>query len=275
MYRRGGIMKKIWYQSTTPLSQLVHYRTSLENHAKRVSSSDFAYEFYGLEPEFFGELTPTETYNQPYLKHRITSQIIEIARLAESRGYSAFVLGSYSEPFLTEIRSILKIPVISLVESALLTACTLGERAAYVSLSASAGKRLEKIIAKHGLSDRTMGPFYFQNPITEKDLESALSKPEDLITAFKESARKAIQAGADVVIPAEGVLNEVLSNNCVKEVDEAHILDGVGACMLFTEMAVNLYARTGAAPGRRWAYQFPKSNLPPIPKQVISSFSTG
>ena len=52
--------------------------------------------------------------------------MIENAIKAEREGYDAFVLGSFSEPFLREIRSAVDIPVASVVESSVLVGCSLG-----------------------------------------------------------------------------------------------------------------------------------------------------
>lgn len=66
-----------------------------------------------------------------------------------------------------------------------------------------------------------------------------------------------IEDGADAIIPAEGVLNELLVANRVQRIGEAAVLDSIGVTWNYAEMMVNPRRRTGLTVGRRWEYARP------------------
>jgi hypothetical protein len=95
----------------------------------------------------------------------------------------------------------------------------------------------------------------------EAELDAAFDAPADIIARFTAVAEQAVAAGADVVVPAEGVLNEVLHANGVKSIGGATILDCVGASLLYAEMMIALRRRLATGPGRRWSYARPSPEL--------------
>ena len=121
--------------------------------------------------------------------------------------------------------------------------------------------RLGKVVHRHGLEGRVSGIHALSTPVDERILDEAFADPRGVIDDFTAIARSAAAAGADVVVPAEGVLNEVLFANGVREVDGATILDCVGTTLLYTELLVNLKRRIGAGVGRRWTYARPPEDV--------------
>jgi allantoin racemase len=59
---------------------------------------------------------------------------------------------------------------------------------------------------------------------------------EIVIGEFEEAARGAIADGADLLIPAEGLLNTLLSHGRVEEVDGIPVQDSYAATLCFAEM---------------------------------------
>jgi len=64
-----------------------------------------------------------------------------------------------------------------------------------------------------------------------------------------------------LVIPAEGVLNEVLFWEGVQSIGDATVMDCVGASLLYAELLVDLKRRVGIGVGRRWLYATPPPDL--------------
>lgn len=251
---------KIFYQSMTPVHDLAGYANALIQHGHSLCP-EVQLTLNGLPAAYFEGSSPTEMYRYPYLKHKITSAVLDLGRRAEKDGYDAFVLGSFSEPFLSELRSVLQIPVTSMAESSTLVACSLGERFAYVSLNKVSARRVKTIIDKHGVGDRVSGYYALPRPVTEHELNASFANPHDLVANFKEAAQLAIDDGADVVIPAEGVLTEVLHAAGVRTLDRATVMDSVGATLCHTQMLVQLSQRGGLKVGRRWTWQTPPEDL--------------
>jgi allantoin racemase len=252
---------RIWYQSMTPLGRLPNYKDCLQRHAERVCQDGVEISVNGASEKWFAAHMPGQIFRYAYAKHVIQGEIIGICRGAEAQGYDAVILGSFSEPYLVEIRSVLSIPVISMAESSMLLACSMAEQFSLVALSPSQVGRLRHVVERHGLGERMREIVTLAHPVHEKELDDAFAKPKAIIDDFSAAAKRAVDAGADVVIPAEGVLNEVIFWNEVKSIDSATVLDSVGASLLFAELMVNMKRKLGLGVGRRWAYAMPPADV--------------
>jgi allantoin racemase len=253
--------KRIWYQSMAPIRHMPNYTGAMQRHARQACSSGVEVTFNGASDQIEGGRRPAEILSYPLAKHVIQAEAIRFAVQAERDGFDAMVIGSFSEPFLVEIRSVLEIPVASLAESSLMIGCSLAERFALVSVAPPNVRRLRSVVNRHGMEHRVMGLYSLPVPTDEWQLEEAFSKPGEVIEGFMQVAREAVRDGADLVIPAEGLLNEILFEANVKSVDHATIMDSIGASLLYAEMLINLKARLGNGIGRRWTYIKPPVEL--------------
>jgi len=252
---------RILYQSMTPVSHLKNYAESIQSHARISCAPDTQVDLNGLPAELFEGTSPTEVYGYPYLKYKICSSVFDIGRRAQAEGYDAYVLGSFSEPFLPELRSLLSIPVTSMVEASVMLGCAFAEKIAFVSLTRGTARRLRGVIRKHGVSERIAGFHSLAQPIEENELNAAFKDPSEVVARFMEAAERAIGDEADLVIPAEGVINEVLFQAGVHEIDRVTVFDCVGATLTYAEALVNLSKRSQIKIGRRWASQQPSAEL--------------
>lgn len=259
MSDRSGI--RIWYQSMIPIHRLAAYRDALQEHAARACSEGTEVVFNGSSDATYRNHTPADLLRYPYAKLVIQQEAIDFARRAEAEGFDAIILGSFSEPFLIELRSLLDIPVISMPEASLFAACSLAERFALVTLGASNVIRLRRVVRGHGLDSRVSGIHPFPRQTDEDELNAAFADPAGLIESFTAITEDAVAGGADVVIPAEGVLNEVLHANGVRSIAGATVMDCVGAAMLQAEMMVAMRRRLGLGVGRRWSYLKPPPGI--------------
>ena len=254
-------MMRFWYQSMAPISGLPHYRRMLEKHAGEACAADVEVRFHGVREERYRGRLPAEVHRYPYAKLVLQMDAIEFGLSAQREGYDAYVIGSFSEPFLAETRSVLEIPVVSLAESSLLAACSLAEQFALVTLTPAYARRVRGVVRRHGLEGRLSGIHALGAAYDEAQLDAAVPTPGRLIDEFRQVAERAVEEGADCVIPAEGLLSELLHANGVGTIAGATVLDCVGAALLNAEMMVNARRRLGLGVGRRWAYAKPPADL--------------
>lgn len=252
---------RIWYQSMAPLGHLPRYVEFLKRHARQVCEEDTQVTLRGASEHWYGTRTPAELLQYPYVKHVIQREAIDFCRQAQDDGFDAVILGSFSEPFLAEIRSMLEVPVVSMPESALLVACSLAERFALVALGPAGVKRVGAMVRRHGLGERVSEITPLMRPVTEAELEAAFTAPDQVLADFTTVARQVVANGADLVIPAEGVISELLFWNGVRTIDGATVMDCVGNALAYAEMLVRLKRRCGMGVGRRWAYCTPPHDL--------------
>lgn len=246
---------KIWHQSMTELDGVAAYRASLEAHASSVLGPGCSVAVHGMPVGAYHGRAPTVALSNAFASHRILDPVLDFAIQAECTGFDAFVLGSFSEPFLAELRSAVDIPVVSVAEATFLTACSIGALAATIVNDPAIGRLVRKSIDAHGLTRRIQLPHSITPALDEHQLAEAYVKPAKLLDAFRSAARVAIDAGADVIIPAEGVLSEFLHTHRVTEIDGVPVLDSFGVAWLHARMLVDLRARTGLSVSRQGRYR--------------------
>ena len=245
---------RLLYQSMTAFADMGAYAGTLRAHAARVVLPSTEVTFQGVDPALYGSLVPGDVFPYPYLKHLVQDAALECCVQAEAQGFDAFIIGSFSEPHLRQSRSAVDIPVLSMPESAFLTACSLAEKFALITLSPKYARRVSEVVARHGMGPRLAGIFSLGDDLGEREASGALDDPGPMIDAFAKAAQQAIDAGADVLLPAEGILNEVVFANGITRIGGAAIMDCVGVTLLHAEMMVRARLTTGLGYGRAWSY---------------------
>jgi allantoin racemase len=246
---------RIWHQSTTEIDNIGVYKTSLVERARLILGDEAEIEVHGLPSGAYHGRAPSAGLGNAYLHHRILDPILDNAIHAEREGFAAFVIGSFSEPFLREIRSAIDIPVISLTESALLIGCSLGKYLAPISNAPTVAWMTKTSVEAHRLQARVLDVTSIDPPLDEPALAAGYAQPGPVIASFAAAAERAVAAGADVIIPAEGVLAQLLVINGVKTIAGAPVLDVFGAAWAYALMLARLWSRTGLRVGRAWHYR--------------------
>src|SRR3954466_656076 len=203
---------RIWHQSMAPLDEFAGYAKLLEEHVASVVSPGTEVVLHGSRPGSYLGLTPAELLRFPYARHLVARQALDFCAEAESEGYDAFAFATFGDPFLVECRSLVDIPVVSMVESTLHVARSLADRIALVVLTPRSRPRVVDMVRRMGLEDRIASVTSLEPPVTEKELLAICDRGGDdaFVAGFEQVARRAIDEGADLVVPAEGVFNEVL-----------------------------------------------------------------
>ena len=249
-------MTRIWYQSAAEMDRSGKYAEQLQAHFKRVVDPGTVVDLHGVPAGTWGGKLPSENLRYPAVFHAALGPVfIGNAIKAEREGYDAFHIGTYLDAFLPEIRSAVDIPVTSHIETSLLMGCALGQTIGIITLNRQIMRIIRQSIARHRLEGR-VGPCWPMDPdFTEAEPVAAFEDPGNYVALFMKLARQAVKEGADVIIPMEGILAEVLASQGIKEVDGAVIMDGIGAPVMYAEMQAKLWKRTGTRVGRHWTYE--------------------
>jgi len=175
---------------------------------------------------------------------------------AEAAGFDAFAMGSLPDPLLTELRTLVDIPVVGCGETCFRLAATLGRRFGMLLFIDRMAERYLGQIEGHGLAPHCIGVqsvgFGFN------DVLDAFGNPGPLIDRFRAAARRMIAAGADVIIPGEIPLGVLLASEGVSRVDDVPLIDCLAATLKMAEMRVDLKASGGLAPSRHgWSNAAP------------------
>ena len=249
---------KLWHQSFTDLSSLPGYASMLAELGRRVCSPGTSLDLHGVMPGTYPPgVAPVDLGGYRWVMEMIQHQVIENCIRAEREGYDAVAISCFADPGLELVRSLVDIPVVSSLETALLVTSTIGRRPGLLTLDDSMVRMMERLVGDYGFRERLAGIDQLRPPLTELDLDKGFSGSAELVARFRENARRLIAQGADVLIPAEGVLNALMVRNGLVEVDGVPVLDSYGAVLAMAEMLVHLKQRTGLTASRIGAYAKP------------------
>jgi len=253
---------RIWHQSMTDLTLLPGYAGMLHDHARRIASAGTVVDLHGLAPGTYPHgMAPIELVRYRWGEHLAFIQIAENCMRAEREGYDAVAISCFLDPVLDEARSVVDIPVVSSLETALLVSSTIGRAVGLVAIDETMAATLRELVRRYGYADRVVSVSTLDPPITEFELDRAFAGSPELVERFAAHARGMVAGGCDVIIPAEGVVNTVLVRNKLDAVDGTPVLDSYGALLAFAEMLVQLRRRSGLSVGRRGAYAKPPESL--------------
>jgi allantoin racemase len=220
---------KIWHQSFTDLDTFSTYRETLRAHGRRVMGDDAEVVVHGLRPGTYPEgIAPMDVNSIGGLRAINEQQVLDAVVAAEAGGYDAVAIGCFFDPALHAARSLVDIPVVSLTESCMLTACSLGRRFAVVSISGFQKMLTEDLAASYGLSSRLAGVVAMHPAVKLFDLEREGEVVESIKERFLAACREALRLDAEVVIPGDGVLNEFLVRHRILDAEGAVVLDSLG-----------------------------------------------
>lgn len=261
---------KIWHQSMADFTKLQTYGDALRAHSIKVCAPGTEVVVKGLAPKNYlcpesevsdrddAEFISTSgLLGSPYIYHIGFQQIMENAQQAEREGFDAFVIGSFSEPFLKEIRSAVQIPVASVGESNFLLACSYGKFQAHIANVPTVGRLVSDHVHEYRLDGRVSGSYSLGQDMDEIYMQHHWHDPSDIIGRFVALAERAIIEGADVIVPTEGVLSELLYLNGVHSVGKAPVFDSFGMAWKYAELMVELRRKMDLSVGREWEYRRP------------------
>ena len=248
---------RIWYQSALDLhASASNYRIALERRFEAVKSAGTEISLHGRGEAGKG-VSMAEIIGSPVLYHQAIAPVfIEAVRRACREGYDAFVCGTFSEPIVPELRSLSTIPVITMPEAALLTACSVAPKFALVTLSRVAVPYMHKTISAHKLGKRISGVYVVDEVMEEEDLDHQFNDPGAYVSRFKTACRTAIREGAQAIVPAEGMMAAMIVNDGVRSVDACPVVDPIAAPIFHAELAVRMQRATGLEQSRI-AYPLP------------------
>ena len=192
-----------------------------------------------------------------------TQEILENGLRAENDGYDAFLIGNVFEPGLHALREALNIPVLGLCESSVHLACLMGASFSIVNVNPKFTRRIIENIAGTGLSSRHVSIDEMQierGQVLDRAFEDDAVRIK-VIEQFMTAARQGAARGAEVIIPAGGIVMTILAHAGVFAVDRAPVVNGLIALVKIAELAVQVRRLTGAFTSKRMMYAPPSENL--------------
>jgi allantoin racemase len=178
-----------------------------------------------------------------YLEFIETGEVLGNVMQAERDGYDAFLIGNIADPGLREARELATIPVVGLGETSMHVANLIGGNFALVTGNEKHAPKIIENVGRYGLSTKLAG---VRRMTVDRlvDLDAGFTQPairDALIGEFLAAARALVDDGAEVIIPAIGVLAALLAEAGIHTIDgRAPIVNGVTVLIKIGETAVKL-----------------------------------
>lgn len=243
---------RIWLQSVTDLDRLPGYARQLDEHAARCVRPGTTVDVHGVAPGTYPPgVPPIDVLRYPAEEYLLGVQLLANARRAERAGCDAFAVGCFFDPIVDELRSAVDIPVVSLCESALLMSAAAGRRFGLLGIAAANRERLTALAERYGYGPRIAAIVEIDPPLSEDDIDRAYDDPAPLLPRLERAAQRCDDAEADLLIPAEGVLNSMLTRGGVRTLAGLPVVDALAALLTHAEALVWLSRRSGLAVSHR------------------------
>ena len=254
---------RIWHQSFTDLTVMPLYRKTIAEHAKAVMGQDAAVSVHGLRPGTYAEgCAPIDAIKHRYVAAVHELQVCDAAMVAEREGFDALALGCFFDPGLRAARSLVDIPVAGLGESCALVACSLGRTFGLVTLCEDQSADYTDLMLSYGLERRFAGALALDPAIDEFSLEADEKTARAIEERFDVACAAMVARGAEIIIPADGVLNEFLvRRRRLTSRAGVPVMDSLGALFQHAAFLVRLKATTGTTISRHQFYAKPSAAM--------------
>jgi allantoin racemase len=252
---------RIWLQSLTDLSTVGGYAELLTQQAEQTCLPSTVVDVHGVPAGTYpAGVAPISVLRYPWIERLLSDTVGYAALQAEREGYDAVAVSCFFDPALDEARSLVDIPVVSGLESSLVIALSVSRRVGLLTLDDRHSVAASKLVGHYGLADRLACVVPLSPHMTELELVDPANSGQvlaNLVGAASEAATR----GAEVVIPAEGVLNATACRDGRRDVAGVPVINGIAAILAHAEMLVQLRRTTGLVPSRLGAYEKPPRDL--------------
>lgn len=239
---------RIWHQSFTVLDDVPHYRDALARHLGAQAAPGTTIDLHGMKPGTYPSDYPGTHIGYAYLAGLHREQFVHAALRAQDEGYDAFLIATIPDTAFEEVRTVVDVPVVTFGQTSVLMAAQLGDCVGIVNFIEALVPQLRRNFRNYRL-DALVGPIV-QVEAGFTDVMAAYADPQPLLDAFTAAARRAIAAGATVIVPGEGPLNVFLADQGVAEVDDVPVLDSLGTCVRVAELRAAQHRATGLRASR-------------------------
>lgn len=244
---------KIWYQLVSSETGMKNFLQATQKLCQEAASPGTQVEVRGTTQGALGDQF------RLFWNYDVREIIDNALNIRQTGGYDAFVLANSLDPALIELREIMNIPVVSFMEVTCFHACTMGEKFGIIVPNEKMVPRYREIPIGYGLRERLacVQAINFPNIRGFDSVFTDSNIGNDCVAQVLASARRCIELGAEVVIPA-GPHATLLAQRGIFEIDNVPIIDSYRLLSKSAELVVSMHQLTGVHVSRKLLYQAPE-----------------
>jgi allantoin racemase len=249
---------RLWVQVFSSRERNPNFHEALESHLRAVVDAGTEIEVHGTKKGGLGEqFRIFQAIDMP----DIIENVLTCKHAVDDKGakrYDAFVSLNSTDPALVEAREILDIPVLGFLETTALMACTMGRTFSLITPNPKFALSYEQKLKLYGLTERLTSIEAMNIPNLADYRQGFIHADAHarVMTEWDAAARRAIAAGAEVLIPC-GSHAVLTARRSLREIDGALIMDGLAVLIKMAETMVRLQKIMGTVVSRKMLYQKP------------------
>lgn len=231
---------RLWFQKHTIEGRLPLLDDAYRRHFSDVARPGTTVEVHTLPADAYESPIPQGFVRYGAVEALFSAHFAASAWHAEQQGFDAFLVGASQDPGLLEARALTDIPVLGYGETAFHVAAMTGRSIGVVGFIPELEEPIRENLARFGFAHRVRG-FAYVDAGTEATVEALRGNPEQFLAAFATAADRVVARGAEVIVPGEGLPNEILWAAGVRSHAGAAILDADGVLIKAAELLVDLH----------------------------------
>lgn len=256
---------RIRFQKHTVQGRMPLLDAAYARHVDQVASAGAEVQFASLPAATYHSSLPERFVRYGAAEAMFSWHFAAQAVVAEQDGCDAFIIGTSQDPGLPEARALAGIPVLGYGETSFFTCASIGLRFGVVGFIPELEEPLTENIDRYGLKKWLAGFEYLEAGAAA--VEDALSgQPEQFLAHFERRCQEMVRRGARIIVPGEGLPNEILFAHGVREIAGVPVLDPDGLLIRSAEHLVAL-RRLGVVPAAQEGYRF--RTLPPAERSRL------
>lgn len=199
-------MKRLLYQSFGPPSNKPYLEALRRVVDAAASVHGVAVELGGLSRARLGQK------QHPAFHLAAGSDLLDAVMEAERTGVAAAVIGNIQDPALHECRQICEIPVVGMLEASMAFATSIGRSVVLVTTSEATIPLLEDRLRQYGFASRVQSIRPMLRGLTAvSESFDVRERRAEAVNEFRAVAEPAVREGAEVVLPASGMLATLIA----------------------------------------------------------------
>ncbi|KOX30095.1 hydantoin racemase [Saccharothrix sp. NRRL B-16348] len=241
---------RIWFHKHTVEGRLPLLDDWYRKHLAEVASPGTTIDIKTLPEDTYGDATPFDLVKFGALQIHFNAYFAQSAVVAEREGYDAWVIAAGQDPGLHDARAMTSIPTLGYGETAFFYSALMGYRFGVLGFMPALREIISENIERYGIGNRLSS--YEMAADGHEAVRLAVNGDFDLfLDAYGAAAQRAAEAGAQLLIPAEGIPTEIFWHLGVKELHGLPLIDPAGLLVRMTELTVDaqrlgITSRSGA-----------------------------
>lgn len=230
---------RIWFHKHTVEGRLPLLDQWYREHLDAIVAPGTVVDIKTLPADTYPDRTPFGLVGHHSAQVLFSEYFAHSALRAEREGYDAWVTAAGQDPGLRDARHLAAIPTLGYGQTAFFLAALTGQRFGLLGFMPPLEEPIRANIVRYGLAASLSG--YEVLPGGWEAVHRALEGDfDDFVAVYTKGARRAAEAGAEVIIPAEGIPNEILWHLGIHELAGLPVVDPAGLAVKVAETLVNL-----------------------------------